>query len=247
MFTTFRQLYLLSHLISLSFLALICFLGDVSLTLANENTANISVVKSANSQPWISSRLNKNQQVEYRNIADSNLIEIRATMTVKSSLSAVLLFLQDTRNIPLWLHNASHSEIVESITVNENISITSFDAFWPVKTREMVIRSRYWQNENLSIEVVIIDESNNYLHLISKDAIPINILSAKWKISPLTNGDIHIEHVIIANPNGSIPHWLANRIALKSIWKTLINIKEQLPYSHYQQEKLINISELSRN
>jgi hypothetical protein len=196
---------------------------------------------------WHLWKTNKELSVEYRDITQSNLIEIRAKAVIKSTLSGALLFLQNTENIPRWLHNARSSKIIKKISPTENISLTTFNALWPAKTREMIIRSHYWQNEDLSVEVTMSDESERYSQHGEKGTIKISIISAHWTITEKINGTINIEHRLVAEPNGFIPYWLANRMALKSMWQTLTNIHNQLSKSPHQSQQLPNIRTLSRN
>ena len=240
MFKLFNQ----APLLLVAIATLLFPLTAISQSLASNNQLEKTEHSRSKAQVWTLWKKSKNLTVEYRDTSDKTLIEIRAKATINSSLSAVLLFLQDTKSIPNWLHNTRESIIIKEISARENISIITFDAFWPIKAREMIIHSQYWQNNDLSVEVAIEDVGKNYQQYGSDDVIQINIVSAHWNIYPKLNNTLDIEHTIIANPNGSIPNWLANHIALKSMWKTLVNINNQLPKSPYQQQHLANIQEL---
>ncbi|MCJ8320523.1 MAG: START domain-containing protein [Colwellia sp.] len=243
MFTHFSQLAIQLLKTSALLLLTIITTSALAIDIVDKKQKELSLV----SPPWELWKQNKNLSIKYRKIPNQDLIEIHAQAKITSSLSAILLFLQDTKNIPRWLHNASYSEILKTLSSQENISKTTFDALWPIKNREMIIRSKYWQNENLSVQVVITDESVNYRQHTTNETIPINIQSAHWKITPLINNTVFIEHTIIADPMGSVPKWLANRMALKSMWETLTNIAMQLPKSSYQYQRLPNIKELPQN
>jgi len=190
---------------------------------------------------WSLWKQNLNLRIQYRKSQQQNLIEIHASANITSSLSAALLFLQDTDIIPNWLANAHSSKVLVKLSEQENISKTTFDAFWPIKKREMIVRSRYWQNSDLSVEVVIEDEYEDYQQYANTNNIPINIISAYWKLTPSGKNTINIKHTIIANPNGYVPSWLANRIALNAMWQSLLNIEKQLPNSNYQLQHLSTI------
>ena len=238
-----------SHFSALKINTLVLFFLFSTLSIAlpidskDYNTSN----SPANVQPWTIWEKNENVSVKFREVPNTVLIEIKAQVTVTSSLSGALLFLQDTTNITRWLENVNYSKVIENISAQENISKTAFDSFWPIKNREIIVRSRYWQNEDLSVEVSIEDQSLNYRHLITEDALPITIVFAHWKVTPHINNTITIEHVVIADPNGSIPSWITNRMALKSMWRSMLNVTEQLPVSSFQQQTLNTIKELSAN
>lgn len=185
----------------------------------------------------------KNQlSVSYRKSDVPKLIEINAQAIVNSSLSAFLLFLQDTPNIPNWLHNAKSSTVIKQYSTRENMFINHFNGFWPVKPREMVVRSQYWQNEDLSVEIAVQDAGNEY-EGEDLGAIRMQVHEAHWKITPLNNNNIYIQYIFTVDAKGSLPKWISENAALKGIWKTLNNLESQLPSSPWQEKRLTYINE----
>ena len=64
-------------------------------------------------------------------------------MQVETSYSGFLLLLEDSDNVPNWIDNVSHSEVLMQISANENIVYTQFKAPWPARDRDMVTYSKY--------------------------------------------------------------------------------------------------------
>jgi hypothetical protein len=206
-----------------------------------KTTGNIS----SNSH-WKTWKENKNIKVNYQQIKGSNLIEIKATLNVKSSLAGFLLFIQDTKNIKQWLDNAKSSEVLKQLAPQENIFITRFKSYWPISARYMVVNSRYWQNDDLSLEIAVkdvIEKKSLEKEYINNDMIKIEVIKAHWLIEPTSDNNINIVYNIIADPKGSIPFWLTKRVSLNSLWKTMNNMHKQLPISPWQQQSLPNIKE----
>lgn len=169
-------------------------------------------------------------------------ISIKASVKTKSTLSAFILFLQDTDNIPQWLDNAHKSTVIEQINKNENIFITHFDGFWPVKPRNMVIQTKYLQQSDNSIHIESIDASQQIKP--TPNSIRIKVNYANWKIIPLSdNQSISIQYQLSVNPSLSIPNALVRSLTLNSMKKTLQNIQQQLPKSHWQDFKLDGIND----
>jgi len=192
--------------------------------------------------PWTLWKKESSTAIYYRKVPDSDLIEIEAKVRLTSSLSGFLFFLQDTDNIPNWLDNAKKSKILDIIDANNLIFKTKFYGFWPIKSREMIIKSRQWQNDDLSIEILI-ENALNYP--ASDNTILVDVISAHWLITPNSEKEINVTYTFIVDAKGSLPMWLVNRVALKSIWKTLVNIKDQLPHSRWQSSKLELIKEMN--
>jgi hypothetical protein len=180
--------------------------------------------------------------VLYRVSQYNDVIEIKAQIQVDSSLAGFIYFIEDIKQIPQWLDNAESTKIIRQHTSNENVFITRFKSLWPVSAREVVAHSRYWQNEDLSVDIAIKDAGNTIAK--TKNVIRMQILSAHWKIVPIASGRIAITYQFIVDPKGNIPQWLTKPITLNGIWTTLNNIQTQLPKSKWQQQVKDNIQEI---
>lgn len=199
---------------------------------------NLSYSKT-DSPAWKLSQQSASLSVHYRKVETSELIEIKARAKINSTLSGFLHFIQDTNNIPKWLDNASNSQILEKIDKQTIIFKTQFKGFWPIKARDLITHSHYWQNEDLSVEIKIRNAATETIH--NSNNIVINIISAHWLITPISKNTIQIEYIFIADAKGAIPKWIVNRMTLKSTWKTLANLQQQLPQSIWQKHELTHI------
>lgn len=214
-------------------------LGTLCLVLSLSSLANTSPKDSL----WLAYKENENIALSYRAITNSELIEIKAKTTIQSSISSFLLFIQDTQNIHQWLDNVHSSEVLEAITPQENVFITHFNSFWPISTRYMIVKSHYWQNEDLSLEIKVDDVADEKYRI--KNMIQIKVIKAHWRIQPNKDNTITIEYNVIADPKGNIPTWLTKRLSLNGLWKTMNNLQEQLPLSRWQSHTIEHIKELN--
>lgn len=193
----------------------------------------------------------------------SELIEIKATAKVNSTLAGFLLFIQQVDNTQNWLVNASTSQIIKQISLNENIFFIKFLGLWPLKPRLLVLHSTYWQNDDLSVEITLSDEMSitdtRLIKLLAEEKktfLRIKTHYAHWKITPQKiksirekqdnpSRQLFIEYRFIADGVGDSPKWLADHLALKSIWKSMRNIKRQLPKDKWQAYSIDGITELN--
>jgi len=207
-------------------------------------------VASAQPEEWRLVRENEAINVYKSLDKTTGLIKVKATLKVQSSLSGFLLFLQDTDNIPQWLDNAFNSKVIKQTSSNANIFITHFEGVWPVKPRNMVISSRYVQNDDLSLDIFVDDASDEIEEIEEiEDEIRVTVIAAHWHITPIVTeqtftGYIEVSHQFLIDPNGSVPKWLTNQMTVDSMWKTLNNIKELLPSSPWQTFKIVGITDL---
>ncbi len=205
---------------------------------------NSFAIEKDNSSSWKVWKSNHKQSVSYRKSIEKPLIEIRAKARLQSSITGFLLFIQETKNIPNWLDNAEYSIVVKQLSKQENLFITKFYSFWPIEARDMAVRSRYWQNDDLSVEISVKDAGADVD--LTNNTIRMEVKHAHWRITPITNKakpTIDIEYIFTVDTKGSIPRWLSKRAALSGIWTTLKNLQKQLPSSIWQDKKLSTIKE----
>ncbi|MEZ8768479.1 START domain-containing protein [Vibrio alginolyticus] len=178
----------------------------------------------------------KNGITIYSREHSDGLVEIRARMFTPTSYGAFLTLLEDSDNIPNWIDNASHSQVLNQISATENIVYTQFKAPWPAKNRDMVTYSKYWVDElGFTIEIKsapdsYLAEQNGYVRIRSVDAT--------WELQKLTNDTTLVEYKAFADPGGLLPNWLINKLSKESAWATFSNLRKELPeyqqYSHPQ-------------
>lgn len=246
---------LVKHVVKSAHLMLIIFFATFIAIDVKANDTNIDPLLT-----WTKYKHANNITIWYRKVDNSPLIEIKTQAVINSSLSGFLLFIQDTENASAWLDNVVESKVVNTLSTTSIIIATKFKTLWPLTPRKMLIKSHYWQNEDLSVEIAIEDakkaEINENVEIdenaknekneenTSKDEIVVDILSAHWKITPTNKETISVEYAFIVDAKGNIPYWLVNRMTLSSTWKTLNNLQQQLPTSKWQSQHLANITEV---
>lgn len=181
----------------------------------------------------------------YRDFKNTPLIEVKVQAKLTSSLAGFLLFLQDYPMIPNWLERAESSELIRQISDTENLFITRFKGVWPISKREMIIRSQYWQNPDLSVELKAQDASHELG--ITNDIIRIKLIRSHWMLKPITKGQLLVTHTIMADPKGCLPIWLVNQVSLRAMWASLQAMQQQLPLSPWQSMTIPWIQEFEAN
>ena len=229
-------------------LKIVMILGACFSLLSMQSLATKNTVKLFNASyneiqdlPWKLWRTNNNFNVSYRINSVTNLVEIKAQARFNSTLAGFLYFIEDLSLTPQWLDNVKSAQLIEEVSNNEHIFNIQFNSIWPFSAREMVVHSRYWQNKDLSIDILVEDAKE-----ISKNqhVVRMQVLGAHWKIVPIEPNKIDITYQFMIDPKGNVPQWLAKPMTLRGIWSSLQNMNAQLPKSKYQQVTKANIKEM---
>ena len=70
-------------------------------------------------------------------------------------------------------------------------------------------------------------------------------MNVQWKITPLHNGLVLIEHFSHSDPSGRVPAWVFNDAVASTPLKTLGNIRRLLALPKYQHRQIPFIKERS--
>lgn len=204
---------------------------------------SFSQVKSIENTDWTLWRKEQNISIFYAQTRHSDIIQIKASLQVDSSLAAFLLFIQDTEHTATWLDNAYESKIIKQISSNENIFITYFNGVWPVSPRNMVLKTQFSQMNDHSVMIISEDAGDYVPHI--EDSVRITVHQATWHIRPSPfERSIHIDYHLAVDPKVDLPNKVILELSLSSMQRTLNNIITLLPSSKWQAYQLNNIEEL---
>lgn len=154
------------------------------------------------------------------------------------------MFLQDTNHTPNWLDKAKTSAVIKHVDNTTDIVQTEFSVFWPIQKRIMVIKSQYWQNDDLTVVIQIDDATSMAKN--ADDAIIVKVISARWMITPIDDNNIAIDYQFMVDAKGTAPKWLINKMTLASTWQTIKNLNQQLPLSAWQHQHIEAIKEYNQ-
>lgn len=189
-------------------------------------SAFLSVSTVAQDNDWQLYKAQSGVRVEYRR-KTANVLEIKAQTEVNSDTGAFIHLLEDTGNIDKWVPHADKAELLSHPDPATYIVHTFFKASWPVSDRDMVTRS-VWTTEETSGELIldVQDLGDKYPEI--DGYIRMQQVQARWTLTPQPDGKLFIRYQGQAEPAGSLPHFLADKVALKSMFKTFERLPEVL-------------------
>ena len=205
--------------------------GNFAATVANSsNKLNSSAQENS---PWKTWRKTAYIQINQRSVHASNLIEIKATISLNTTAQNFLLFLNNIQQHSLWFDRVKQSKQVLN-SQGETILLYEFNKLLFSKKRQMAVKYETQQQSPTSVLITIEDQSKQLaLSLLFSDAIVMQVHQAHWKITEKTFNNIPstlVTYQFIIDPKGSTPAWLANKFLLKSTLRTLQNIHNEFPH-----------------
>lgn len=177
-------------------------------------------------------------QVFTREVDGSDLKAFRGTMTLKSTLTAPVALIEDTRRAPEWMYNCKVVEIIEFLSPGEALSYMVTEAPWPVSDRDTIVHSLASQDKDS--KVVRIDvHARTDVFPENDEYVRITQMQGFWSFAPAARaGMIDVIYEVHAEPNGGLPSWLANSVVVETPYHTLKNMQRLLQESQYQQAEL---------
>ena len=172
----------------------------------------------------------------------SDYKEFKAVTTLQTTLSALLALKNDFENYPSWYHECPEAHTLKIISSAEGYYYVTKKLPWPFDARDMAIH--YWTSQDLNDKSITIKNvaEGNYIPL-NDDYVRINELNGFWKFTPKGNGMVEIVYQLHAEPNGSIPSWLANSTVVDTPYNTFLKMKEMLTQAKYANAKIADIVE----
>ena len=165
--------------------------------------------------------------VEYRH-SESGLLQLRATTKVPSLTGAFLHLLEDTANIRKWAANTEKAQLLGQPDANTHIVHTYFTAIWPVSKRDMVTQSVWQQDAGSGVLTMVVTDMGQHYPAV-KGYVRMQQVEGRWTLTPLAAGRLKIQYQGQADPAGKLPHFIGDKVALKSVLKTFQQLQQVLP------------------
>lgn len=200
--------------------------------------ACLSLLAVANPIEWQTYKQQDDIKVSYKK-HETGIIEINASVLVKNAkASDFMALLSDTDNAANWLENVKSVTLMERLSPSETLVYTHFNSPWPVSDRDLVSYSCYQALDEHKTELQI--KSQPYAKAEVSGVVRIKDLTAYWRLEQ-QQSNLLVSHQAYADPGGSIPHWLSNKVSLKSVYKTLQALREQLTNNQFSRANTSSI------
>jgi hypothetical protein len=183
---------------------------------------------SNDSSDWVLRKNENGIAVYTRYTTGTNIKEIWVIDTVKSSLSAVVALLLDTKNYPAWVYRCIECKTLKLINDGEQYDYELTDVPWPFHNRDVITNSKISQDSLTKIVTINSIGDPDYLPDLG-GIVRIRRFHSIYKLTKLESGKIRIDYTLYGDPGGNIPTWLINASIVIGPYNTTVEMNKLLP------------------
>lgn len=186
----------------------------------------ITLVSFTKRQPvdeWVYEQEKKGIKIFTKKSKWGRLRDSKAVMWVNSTPEEMYRLITDFDNYHNWLPRCKKARVVARLNDNEFIAHIVFNAPWPVKDRDCVVRVKVEKKSNGTITLHQTSEPK-YIRE-QDDVVRIEQLTATWIFVPKDGGTM-VTNEYASNPGGNIPDWMTNTQSVETPMATFENLQQ---------------------
>lgn len=182
---------------------------------------------------WIHKQSEGDIEVFYRDNSQTGLRELKMVFFVESNTASIVQLLQDVSNYDNWIYKLQTAHIIERIDANSYYYYNTMDFPWPMADRDMIGKSRFWQDKNGVVHSALEAAPNKLPQ--KEDFIRIPTIQINWDLYPQEDDRVKVEYALQSDPGGSIPTWAINLVIEQGPLQTVKNMRKQLESGKYDK------------
>ncbi len=182
-------------------------------------------------EAWLLAKETDQVQV-YSRKTDSGLDEVRVVTQVKADYRAILKLLDDINAAPRWVANCKMVENLGWFGERERTVHTFFSSPWPLSDRDMVTHSVASIDESNQVVLVEVSDHGQKQQILSH-YVRFEDVKGQWTSKQIDENISEISYQGYADPAGTVPNWLANRLAISASLETFEKMRKHIVSKQY--------------
>lgn len=176
-------------------------------------------------------------KVYSRSSQQSKFDELKAELSLHSSLSTLASVILDVPSYKQWSFNTKQSYVLKQISPSELYFYTEINSPWPANNRDLVVHLQIQQDPRTKVMTISEVCIPNYIPP-KKDIVRVPFSKELWTVTPVAPGLLKIVYQLQIDPGEGAPSWLINMFATKGPYETFKNLQEQIKQPQYQTHPL---------
>jgi ribosome-associated toxin RatA of RatAB toxin-antitoxin module len=195
----------------------------------------LSITSSGHAWAWDLAKESNNIKVYTRSVEGSSFKEYKGVMQIDATLSSLVALVDDVPAYPKWIHACTKAKVLKGIGQKESFIYTVNDAPWPVSDRDAVTLNVISQNQATSVVTISISGVPDFIPL-KPGLVRVERIKGFWQFSPLADGSVEVVYQVHNEPGGNLPTWLVNSVVVTQPFRTLMNMRERIKDSVYNEK-----------
>jgi hypothetical protein len=192
---------------------------------------------------WELKRQQNGVRIYLRKTGDSPVLQVRAVKKMKTSLSALVALIKDSRGRQRWIYRNKTAKTLEARGDFEWINYKEMDAPWPVSNRDMIVHSKLTQDPKTY--AIRMDAIGLPAFLPEKKGVVrVPKIITSWKFVPQKDGMVEVSFELAIELGGKLPAWLVNTSIDRGPYETILGMARFVKKRRYRNAKIPYIKEM---
>ena len=179
-------------------------------------------------------------RVYTRDLADSNLKELKITLRAEGTLNSILSLINDVDAYQNWVYRCGLSKTIERRSPLESIDYYIMDFPWPLSDRDLTVHSTIHQDPQTKVVTSI---TKSVAGVVDKHSEMVRISQHfnKWIFKPVNEKEVDVVYTLNSHPAGNIPDWLINMAIDQGPMESMKRFRNMLKTKKYKYAKIAGI------
>lgn len=185
---------------------------------------------------WALEKQDQGITIFSRSIEGSTFKEFKATVTIDTTIDAIVAVFQDPNAFTQWVHQCSHAEVIKQPSFLEIYVYQISDMPLLVSDRDIVIKDVFNYSKDYKTWTINVSTAD---HLVPvTDNVRITESRGTYQLQENDEGQVDLTWYQHADPGGALPSWLVNSLIVDLPFHTLNNLRELSTQEKYRNSKI---------
>jgi hypothetical protein len=185
-------------------------------------------LRAADSQPaWVQVDDDDGIKTWKLEVPGQEFPSFRGQTTIEASIATIRAVIEDVARHPEWMQNCVDAKLIKRIGDDRAIVYNRTGTPWPVWDRDVVLDTQFSSSEDGKVLTLTFRNTDPQLHPLPEKTVRMPRLLGSYIMRELSPEKTLVTYQVEADVAGSIPRWLADRLAKDMPYKTLSRLRER--------------------
>lgn len=165
-------------------------------------------------------------------VPGQDLPGFRGETVIPRSIADIIEELKQVEHHTEWMHRCSASETLQRINDEHIVIYNRVDVPWPVWDRDVILDTQFTAQADGRLVILTFKNHDPKLRPIPERVVRMPRLEGFYRMWQLTPQSTKVVYQVEADVGGSVPKWMAARVARDMPYETLSRLRERVVSRH---------------